>query len=292
MAFMLPPDTLPVTSAIRALAQTELTAALHLARAPAADLSPLHALRKRIKKTRGLLRLVAPVFPDFDSENIALREAALGISGLRDAEVLHVTLARLTGENAAGDAARTLAAALPPPVVQPDPQALAEFAAKIEAVLARLPQWRFEAEGWEALAPGLTRTLHQAQRRMKTAAKKPSPEHLHAWRSRVKHHWYHARLLTPIWPEVMGAHVSTADALGEMLGDHHDLCVLQATLPGPLSPEAAQALGAAIATRKATLEARAFAQGARLLAEPPEALATRWGKWYALWREDCLKGGL
>ncbi|MFD2173827.1 CHAD domain-containing protein [Rhodobacter lacus] len=292
MTFMLPADSLPASSAIRALAQAELTAARHLALAPSNDLSPLHSLRKRIKKTRGLLRLVAPVFEQFDHENRALREAAQGISGLRDAEVLHLTLARLSGENAAGDAARLLAAALPAPVTRPDPQVLTEFAAQVDAVLARLPHWRFEAEGWEAIAPGLIRTLIQGERRMKTARKRPAPENLHAWRSRVKHHWYHTRLLTPIWPEVMGAHALAVDALGEMLGDHHDLCVLQAILPGPLGPEAAQALDTAIAARKAAIESRAFARGARLFADPPEALAARWGKWYALWRAETLRGGL
>lgn len=290
MAFMLPSDSLPVTTAIRALARAELTAAVKLAQDPAPDLSPLHSLRKRIKKSRGLLRLVAPVFAEFDQENKALREAAQGISELRDAEVLHVTLARLTGENAAGDAARKMAAALPHADPHPDPEALARFATQIEAVLTRLDHWHFQAEDWDALAPGLTRTLSQAQTRMKAARKKPTPEHLHAWRSRVKHHWYHARLLTPIWPEVMTAHAAAADTLGEMLGDHHDLCVLAAALPGPLSPGAAQVLQAAIDARRAALASRALAQGARLLAEPPEALTSRWGKWYALWRADGAGG--
>ncbi|WP_223632631.1 CHAD domain-containing protein [Rhodobacter sp. TJ_12] len=291
MAFVFKPAPRPVSETIRHIACTELTMAAKRARTTNPAASPLHRLRKHVKKTRGLLRLTAPAFDDFDLENKALRDAAAGISGLRDAEVLHVTLAFFLGEGPAGQAARKLGAALPAPITQPDPQAVAHFGAQIEAVHARVPQWQFAAEDWDLLGPGLACSLHQAQKRMKAARKKPTAENLHAWRSRVKLHWYHARLLREIWPEMMLARASAADALGEALGQHHDLCALEATLPGPLSQKEAAALGAAITARKQMLETQAFALGARLFAEPPEAVAARWGKWFDLWRAETAAPG-
>ncbi|SOC05058.1 CHAD domain-containing protein [Rhodobacter sp. JA431] len=286
MAFVFTPDTHTVSDTIRALACTELTLAAKRARNAKPNSSPLHRLRKHIKKTRGLLRLTAPAFSDFDIENKALREAAAGISNLRDAEVLHVTLGFFMGDPANDTAARKLSRALPAPVTAPDPEAIIQFAEQVEAIQSRVKSWEFEAEGWDLLSQGLTRTLHQAQRRMKVARKHPTAENLHAWRSRVKHHWYHTRLLTPIWPEMMAAQASAADTLGEALGLHHDLCALEAALPGPLTEAEAMALGAAITARKDILELQSFAIGARLFADPPEALAARWGKWYKLWRRE------
>jgi CHAD domain-containing protein len=48
----------------------------------------VHQLRKRCKKLRGLVRLVRPGFEDDRSENATFRDAARGLSALRDADVL------------------------------------------------------------------------------------------------------------------------------------------------------------------------------------------------------------
>jgi len=290
MAFQFAPDQPHVERELRRIARAELAEAIAHARAASHSTSPLHGLRKAVKKTRGLLRLVAPVFPDFSRENTVLREAANGISALRDAEVMRLTLAGLIDASASGQAARLFLEALPPLDVTPDRAALDRFADTLATVHDRAEHWELEESGWKAIAPGLETTLREARKRMARARRTRDDEHLHAWRSRVKHHWYQARLLLPIWSEMMEAHSAMAARLGEMLGDHHDLYVIELALPGPLGPAQSDALAERLETEQRQIEAAAFRLGARLFAEPPEALAARWGDWHALWRAETKHG--
>lgn len=289
MLFQFDPSEPQVAKVIRALAHHELGAALALASAEHHATSPLHSLRKHIKKTRGLLRLVAPVMPAFKRENAALRAAANGISGARDAEVMRFTLDRLSDDTPAGQAASAMLAALPRPETAVSPEALAAFSTAVEAVRARALGWKFDEHGWSALAPGLAATQRDARKRMERARRTMDDEHFHAWRSRVKHHWYQARLLLPIWPEMMRAHADAAAELGEILGTHHDLYMLAQALPGPLAAPQANALAQRLEVEQNRLELQAFPLGERLFAEPPEALTARWGGWYARWRDEARR---
>ncbi|MPL84636.1 CHAD domain-containing protein [Rhodobacter sp. 140A] len=287
MPFQFDPKEPRIAKTVRHIARDELRGALDKLATSPGEGSLLHGLRKHIKKTRGLLRLVAPVFPEFHRENAVLRDAAAAISELRDAEVMRLSLTRLgAAEDAAGVAARQMLAAVAPAPATPPAAALAAFGARIAEVHDRAAHWAFEKKGWDALAPGLAATFHDARRRMTRAARDGDDEHFHAWRSRVKHHWYQARLLLPIWPEMMAAHADIADRLGEALGQHHDLAVLARAMPDHLSPEAAVALSTRIEDEKKRLETLSFFLGERLFAEKPEALVARWGAWYALWRQE------
>jgi hypothetical protein len=55
----------------------------------------VHDARKRVKKLRGLLRLVRPGFKGYAEENRTLRDAARTLSGLRDHAAMIETLDRL-----------------------------------------------------------------------------------------------------------------------------------------------------------------------------------------------------
>lgn len=289
MPYALQLDDRSATASLRRIALNELDKAIGAAETCESD-TLVHELRKAVKKTRGLLRLVRPGFAPFDTENAALRTAAQGISGLRDAEVLRQSLQSLSQEEtdpAGAKAAATLLTLLPEAApLTPDHEALAEFAAALTQIRTRTAHWRAPGKGWTAFAPGLTLSYAQARKRMARAEAAPSDEAFHAWRSRVKHHWYHSRLLTPIWPDMMQAQADLADRLCEALGAHHDLAVLRATLPGPLSPDQAHALKRLIRRVQKRQEAEAFHLGSRLFAEPPAALADRWGRWYELWRAE------
>lgn len=284
MAYEFDPGETRFTKALRRIARDELGGALTLARATEHDASPLHPMRRHVKKTRGLLRLVAPVFPGFERENAALREAAAGISALRDAEVMREGLDRIAAEapEAVAEAARAMLAHMPAAEDSLDPRALARFAECIAEVQDRARNWDLEEEGWDALGPGLEATLEDARRRMKRAKKSRADEDFHRWRSRVKHHWYHTRLLAGLWPEMMVARAGAADRLGEMLGLHHDLAVLTRALPDHLEPDQVTALAAHLAREQARLETLSFTLGTRLFAERPAAVVERWGAWHDL----------
>src|SRR5205085_7004805 len=87
-----------------------------------------------------------------------------------------------------------------------------------------------DADGVDALRPGLRRFYRKARHAMRDARDTPTPECMHLWRKRTKDHWYHARLLEPVWEEPMQAHAKAAHALGDLLGDHHDLTVFLVAL--------------------------------------------------------------
>lgn len=289
MPYCLIPEDKTPTDALRRIAHAELSDALKLAQDPGAG-SPLHALRKSVKKTRGLLRLLRPVFAEFETENAALRDAAAGISALRDAEVMRLTLeslAALPGNTQAAEAAATMRAQLPPlSDTGPDHSALTRFSEEIAQIRHRAEHWKAHEKGWHAYAPGLELTLHQAQKRMKAARKTLSDSNFHRWRSRIKHHWYQARLLAPIWPEMMEPQITIADRLGEILGEHHDLAVLRHAVPAHLPEPESDALDRLIGQEQRAREAEAFHLGTRLLGEDPAALSARWGHWYQLWRAE------
>lgn len=265
---------------LRSLALNRLDASLALLDAQAVP-SPeaIHELRKNIKKLRGLLRLYRGSFPGFAVENVALRDAGRHLSALREGSVLLATF------DALGCPDPDLRARLAATVAGHDanaPAALAAYRASVESVRDRVPGWRCDDKGFDAIAPGLSRTWSDARRGMRRALAHPRGETLHDWRKRVKDHGYHAQLLRPIWPAMMETHAAVADRLGDILGEARDLALLA---------EAVQALGggavlvpAREAEEQRLAEARQIAL--RLFAEPTDALADRWRSWWTVWRSD------
>ena len=55
-------------------------------------------------------------------------------------------------------------------------------------------------------------------------------EDFHEWRKRVKYHWYHCRLLKNLYKPLMKARRDEAKHLADLLGDDHDLSMLDLLL--------------------------------------------------------------
>lgn len=297
MAFRFSTDDPSIQRGIRRIAQKEAAAALgHLQADLVADPQAVHEVRKSAKKLRGLIGLVRPVFPHARAENAALRDAARQIAALRDAEVMCRTfegLADVLPDEAQGPLRAALdarkEAVAPPETLTAAAQAVkAEF----EELQKRCRGWKIRGKDFAALEPGLAETWAKARKGVRRARKACGDESLpaapfHSWRRRVKQHWYQARLLQPIWPEIMDPHVAQADALGELLGAHNDLDVLLTTLsddPALAGNPALESLETVVIERRRALAAEAVALGGRLFAEPADALTSRWGHWFRLWR--------
>ena len=271
-----------VEAALRRISTALLHEAISLAVA-APSPGQLHAIRKNIKMTRGLLRLVAPHFAGFKAENRALRDAARLIAQHRDAEVM----AQVVTDLAAGGApeATPQIAALATQNAAALRADLDTLATALQAIAARGKGWRLDAAGFDALEDGLRATWAACRKDLKRLRRAPDDAALHRWRGHIKAHWYHARLLQPIWPEMMAPQIATANALGELLGEHHDLAVLRTRLAQVRPSTAAnRALDKRCAKRQAHTEAEIFALAARFLAEPAKPLAARWRRWWQLWR--------
>jgi CHAD domain-containing protein len=290
MSFRLSVEDANLQAALRRIAQTELgAAAAHLSNSAAIPAGDIHDIRKRIKKLRGLLRLVRPGFSGFARENAALRDIGRSLASRRDADVRLATFDRLTKSGPPEDFA-PLRARL---VADRDTAHLDEtpVEAPREALLAvfeRSHDWRLKGRDHDILVAGLAATRSAARATMAKADRHRHPVEMHDWRKRAKDYWYQTRLLQPAWPEALDPFAAAASTLTEDLGDHHDIGVLAdwiADLPkGLLSEDLESRLASLAQTAQSELEARIFPLGSRLFAGNPDAVARQWARWWQIWR--------
>lgn len=295
MTYQFSTDDKSVQAAVRRIARGRVDAAL--ARAPALpEVGSIHGIRKETKKLRGLLQLVKPRFKGFAQAEAALKHGAAQLALSRDAEVRLATFDSLVaGLDKPSDAAPVRALLADEVARLHDPRLLSDATGALHDTLVQLragiDDWKVRSRGFDALGEGLGATWRRAQRDMKGAGRSykggfdAAP--FHDWRRPVKHHWYHARLLLPLWPEMMMPHIAAADALGELLGDHNDLDVLVTRLahdlPDDMAPVAARLTALALKRRR-QLAGRSLVLGRWLFADRPGALVARWGRWWVLWR--------
>lgn len=290
MSYRFDPSDPDVEKALHRIADEQFAGALRAVESDGPMPPRVHEMRKSVKKLRGLLRLVRPAFKRFKAENTALRDAARGLTVLREADVNLRTLDRLLPETDLAPASATAlrAAVAGAHAAHPDAAspsgALAIFGRRMIALRARAQTWHLKADGFGTLAGGLEKTWTQARARMAPALADPSVEAVHEWRKRVKDHWYQARLLSPIWSEAMAAHVAAADRLGEALGDHHDLAVLIDAL-AHLNPEVAEPVIVVARKHQDALMERARIDARRLFADSAACLVGRWQTWWQVWRD-------
>jgi len=300
MAYRLSVKDADLAAAFRRIAAEEARAAVAKIAADddAGAHRAVHEVRKHGKKLRALIRLFRPVFADHAEENAVIRDAARRLSGLRDRAVMLQTHDGLAAALPAGAERRRLAPirarltrlARTTAAVEDLAAELARYGEVMAALAARAENWQLSAGGRPALEPGLARVWKQARRTLAAAKKSPSAETIHEWRKRVKDHWYHARILEPVFPEMIAPQRALADELGEALGDHNDLAVYRRWLDGPesdgLDKSRRAAADALAAGRQKLLLTRSLTIGQRLFAEPPEAMAARWAAWWEIWRAE------
>ena len=242
------------------------------------DPEAIHDARKRLKKTRALLRLTRPALKPkaFRRRNRALRDAGRALSAARDAEVLAETVADLAERypgRAPFDAVHAVLAAR-----EEEPEGSADTLTRLAG--ASWPLARLDADTFPA---ALKRTYQRGREAFARADRTPGAENLHAWRKRVKDLWYQERLLEETWPGVIKAQSKEAKKLSKLLGEDHDLAVLADTLR--TDPELAALsveLQPLIAERRAQLLKRSRELGRRVYAEKPKHFARRFARYVEL----------
>jgi len=259
----------------------------------------VHEVRKRCKKLRGVLRLVRPCLGDsYAHDNAYFRDAARLLSPLRDDQSIIDAFDKLvdhfadeTGRKAFGTIRRRLARRRQQrgERVSEVDERIAEVRGRLEAGRERVAHWSIDAAGAEAWRGGFEQTYRRARKAMALAYQAPTTEHFHEWRKHVKYHWHHTRILQPLWPDALGVRADAANTLGEALGMHHDLAVLQATLlderEGFRQP-AVQALVGLIDRRRSELATAARPLGARLFADKAAQIGQRWVRHWDTWQEE------
>jgi len=293
MAYHIRASDPSLTHALRRIAGDQLDRAIASAEADGPLHPRIHDIRKRMKKLRGLLRLVRDGFDAYQGENRYLRDIARTLAPLRDAAVLVETYDTVTEAEAEAIDRRTtlplrraLEAARETAAESEDAATrLTAAASSLHAARRGAAEWQVEEKGFDVLAQGIARTYGRARKAMARAAETRDAADMHEWRKRVKYHWYHTRLLSDIWPLKMDAHEEAADDLGSLLGDRHDLeGFTTAITRSDLAEQPRRALLQAVERRREALDEAAFALGARLLADTPDALTDRWAVWWERWR--------
>jgi CHAD domain-containing protein len=251
------------------------------------DSSPekaVHEARKDMKKLRAVVRLVRGEIGHhvYRRENATFRDAGQELSGVRDADVMLATLAKLEYDIPAAttrDLHEALEAHKARTAGGTREQASVHVVEALTTARRRIGRWPLDQDGFEAVSGGLERIYRQGRRGFRDARAEPTTENLHEWRKRVKDLWYHLTILRAAWPPVMDALADEAHRLSEHIGDDHDLSVLLAW-----AEEHAPASGAAIegpvGQRRAELQADAFETGARLYAEKPREFVRQVERWW------------
>lgn len=288
----------PVPRAVRRLAIEQNRKAAGLLRDESGDLHErIHEARKCFKKIRAVLRLARAGLDDVRAdENRWYRDAGRALGSGRDAQAMVESL-DLLGDGCREADERRVSAVRDWLVQRRSriahdqselPQTAARIGAELPGARRRIDQWPLNEDSFQVLAPGLSRTFKQLRSTFDTARACFAPETFHAWRKRTKDHWYHVRILVPIWPPVMKGYGRALKELSSVLGDEHDLTVLRQTVidegDSVLDRATREWLLGRIAICQRDLRIEAINLGRRVAAEKPKALRRRLHGCFEAWR--------
>ena len=274
-----------LSKAFRRLAADEIAKTCdRLSAPPDAREAAIHGARKSVKKVRALVKLARPSLDGaYHALNGTLRDVGRGLSGARDATALIECLDKLEaafghrlGEGALVVTRRVLT--LRRDAVLAD---AAKVGAQIEGSVERLGAARQIArraswpESKADLANDFERSYRACRKAWKVVRKDAGGEAVHEWRKRTKALSAQIGLLrTEIGAETAALRDALID-LGERLGDHHDLTVLETAIVDAQSvpAEERKLLEGLIEAERRAIRRFALAEGERLLAGKPEDFA-------------------
>jgi CHAD domain-containing protein len=262
----------PATRELRAAIVEALE---RLEQAPLSDHS-VHEARKALKKARAALRLLRDGLDDaaYRAENAALRDAGRQLAPLRDSKsalaALDALRERYPGKTRAlglGRLKRSLGGG-PERALAKQPVHL------LRRCLERTETPDFARIGAGPLDRGLRRIYRKGRKAFAEAQSGGTTEALHEWRKQVK---YLLNALEALYGPKRGKPAKRAGKLASRLGDDHDLAVLTQRTSAPKGPHQGlhQGLRPLIERRRAKLQKRSFALGAKLYRRKPGRFVER-----------------
>jgi CHAD domain-containing protein len=247
----------------------------------------VHEFRKHLKKLRAALRLAAKETGkgQYRRQDHSIRAIAKLAANLRDAHVRLQTVMQLR-KQFDGDRFEK--------VFQRTEDLLSmelasfsaafsgwenEAARKLKVVAKHISRWRLKSLTWKNVCAGVAASYRRGQTGLACVLDKPAPKNFHTWRRGVKDLWYQLRLLEPLNRTVLEEIAGDARTLGQLLGQHHDLCFLldrldQEQEDGSLQPDR-ERLQKTIRKRRGQLQRDTTELGRRFYAEPRSAFAKR-----------------
>jgi CHAD domain-containing protein len=287
MTYRLDPAA-PMSASLRRAAFGELDAAHAALAAPPERHSGVHDARKCLKRLRSLLLLARPGMPEPVFVHLTERLAAVarGLSAMRDAQALIDAvdkLARETGPGPGEHAIQSLRGWLQKRRHAAE-QTLERGAAEeaMRALLELRPAFAGLAvypDNFTPLAEGLRRCYRDTRRAFRRAFGSEGADDVHDWRKGVQHHWRQMQLLAPCWPSELSARADASRALSQILGDDHDIALLQQIIATPTMTFGTQEETASFLKRcrkrHKALRKEAAVKGERLFVEKPRTFVQR-----------------
>ena len=259
----------------------------------------VHQARKRLKKTRAVVRLVRDSLgkKSYRRENARFRDLGRNLASLRDGKVQIETLNNLTRHFAdiAPETFTDMRRELEVNYRQEYQQVLNEnilISVKNQLKDAKdaIADWTIEANDWSAINKSLKRVYKQGYKELDQSRSKPTAENLHEWRKRVKYLRYQLKILSQIWSEIMTEWVDQTHDLSDYLGEDHDLAVLKELVlsqPARFEREATlETFTALIDRRRQELQSAAIFLGKRIYTEKPRDFTDRLGNYWQVWRTE------
>jgi CHAD domain-containing protein len=254
--------------------------------------SAVYSTRKHLKKTRAVLRLFEKdLGDDYSRFDAPLRAVGHRLAALRDADAmlqtmkaLHEHYPRLITQSLFRSVDRALTARKRGAASrQQSVRLLAEASRTLRKNRKAVPSEIRRTARPRAMRGGIERGYRRARKEMARLKEEPEDLRFHAWRRRVKDHWYHMRLLEGLNGRV-GPRVRLLKQLETWLGDDHNLVVLRDTIlktPSRFGTETAIAvvLGC-IEKYQTTLRRRALKQGRRLFRHSASDFRKQLERWF------------
>lgn len=252
----------------------------------------VHSTRTHLKKMRAVLRLFEKELGhDYARFDAPLKAVGQRLAVLRDADAMLQTMKALsqhyprlvtqslfrpvdralTARKHAGTSTRQSARLL-----ADASRTLRKTSKAVAAEIRRMARPR-------AMRAGIERGYRRARKEMARLSDEPEDLRFHAWRKRVKDHWYQMRLFEGLNGRAH-SRVRLLEQLETWLGDDHNLVVLRETIlekPSRFGTEPAIAviLGC-IEKYQATLRRRALKHGRRLFADSPSDFRKQLERWF------------
>lgn len=245
----------------------------------------VHEIRKAIKKSRALLRLLRPALGGVCQDaNAQLRSAGRALSELRDADAL-VGLVQQIEKNHQGVAKEALQQARSR-ILRRKREIVRHFTASKEVerisrqlndVQKAVASWPLEQANAQTVASAIENTVRRGRKAYTRAIATQRSEDFHEVRKRAKDLRYQLKFLSHLWPPVFDGYAESAKQLEQWLGEDHNLVILRETLNGRKSPGGAEMNGvfAALHKEQQRLRTHANCLGMLIYSDKPKLWTRR-----------------
>ena len=261
------------------------------------DDSPVHAMRKHLKKARAALRLVRKEIGRglFREQDHLLRDVGRLTSEIRDAEVRLQTVRQLQGlTHRRGRGAYAKLEGMLLLELENFMAAFAEWQTQalpmLERAQANIDCWPLDQFDCKELRCAVQRPYKGARKALSKAEASQTTADFHHFRTQAKRLWYELRILRPINPVVLKNLSDDLRSLASLLGRAHDLSFLSDRLRREDQQSAWEREGhkllAVIEVSQCDLQRGAAELAEHFFAERPRDFGARLASWLKDWEKE------